>query len=299
MKHSRACIWDYLSVIYRDPAEPIDPRAWMLRDRSIYSPRHLLADLRGGRWRELPLIGRVCLACEAGMIVAGAGAVIAVVALAASFGKPGVPAPAWPLRLAGGVVLVMFVWPVVWAAWVALGGTDRATAVLRRARTCGRRDLRAGDLVVRRTFWRLEIHTWAQNRRFSASRHWVDPLFAAAGAALAALGLAAVMAYVVTGDARPVLASMLPLPGMALWGRWRRRRLEARLLAALEGAGCPDCGYPLLGVLGRPAGDDLARLPGPRRCAECGSPWPLLPPPLPRGATSDWAGRHGRRLPSL
>lgn len=51
----------------------------------------------------------------------------------------------------------------------------------------------------------------------------------------------------------------------------------ARLVRALRQLQCPDCGYDLRSsptVEGRPP-----TVIGPSMCSECGSPWPLVPPP--------------------
>lgn len=54
----------------------------------------------------------------------------------------------------------------------------------------------------------------------------------------------------------------------------------SRLIDAIDHRRCPDCGYDLTGA---PPAIDPTRLAGadvgPRLCPECGSPWPLLPPP--------------------
>jgi hypothetical protein len=64
------------------------------------------------------------------------------------------------------------------------------------------------------------------------------------------------------------------------------KRLVRRARRALERGECPDCGYELGGTKGFVLSDAAGDLNiGPRRCPECGSPWPLLPPPVwePRG----------------
>jgi uncharacterized membrane protein YhaH (DUF805 family) len=55
-----------------------------------------------------------------------------------------------------------------------------------------------------------------------------------------------------------------------------------RLRRSLEELSCPDCGYPLADfALGSWRGHQVQGL-GPRRCTECGCPWPLIPPPRGR-----------------
>lgn len=59
-------------------------------------------------------------------------------------------------------------------------------------------------------------------------------------------------------------------------GEWMRRRTLRRL----DSLSCPDCGYGLRGTPPGVAPERLKGLPtGPAACPECGSPWPLIPPP--------------------
>jgi len=55
----------------------------------------------------------------------------------------------------------------------------------------------------------------------------------------------------------------------------------SRLMRAMHSYACPDCGYLL--VTSEFSGSRRLRLIGPRWCTECGSIWPLVPPP--RGGT--------------
>ena len=72
----------------------------------------------------------------------------------------------------------------------------------------------------------------------------------------------------------PVMLS--PFIVMALLGRRRLRRLSLSLVHRI----CPDCGYSLEDApdAALPHTGQVLGL-GPRRCIECGVPWPLLPPP--------------------
>jgi hypothetical protein len=55
-----------------------------------------------------------------------------------------------------------------------------------------------------------------------------------------------------------------------------------RLSSCVANARCPDCSYALKGVPSRVLGTaELTLDLGPKRCPECGSPWPLIPPPPP------------------
>jgi hypothetical protein len=69
--------------------------------------------------------------------------------------------------------------------------------------------------------------------------------------------------------------------------RGRRQNLAASLMDAIEHRACPACGYDLNGS---PDGIEpdlvLDTRTGPRVCPECGTPWPLLPPPAPGGPIS-------------
>jgi hypothetical protein len=64
-------------------------------------------------------------------------------------------------------------------------------------------------------------------------------------------------------------------------GIWLPGRLLARLDRCARELACPDCGYDLASVPGAFALEATAGVPvGPRRCVECGCPWPLVPPPV-------------------
>jgi hypothetical protein len=70
----------------------------------------------------------------------------------------------------------------------------------------------------------------------------------------------------------------------ALLGPFRLRRLRRRLLRALNERVCPNCWYDLVSL--PPALEPKLTggySTGPSRCPECGSPWPLLPPPVAEG----------------
>lgn len=83
----------------------------------------------------------------------------------------------------------------------------------------------------------------------------------------------------------------MPVPAMfigivagftGIWYSHRRYGVVCRGLgASLQSRSCPDCGYPLGDI---PPGIDPSLLggvnAGPARCHECGTPWPLVPPPV-------------------
>lgn len=58
-------------------------------------------------------------------------------------------------------------------------------------------------------------------------------------------------------------------------------RLRRRLRGALDQESCPDCAYDLRACPPAIPREQLSgQLIGPERCPECGSLWPLLPPPV-------------------
>lgn len=60
--------------------------------------------------------------------------------------------------------------------------------------------------------------------------------------------------------------------------RWLGFGTTARLRRTLRDRSCPDCDYGLAST--KPAFEPaLLRIVGPKACPECGSPWPLVPPP--------------------
>ncbi len=63
------------------------------------------------------------------------------------------------------------------------------------------------------------------------------------------------------------------------------KRVANECVLSIQGFRCPDCNYPLNTVL--PAFTGPARGCGPKACPECGSPWPLVPPPVAPGDTVD------------
>jgi hypothetical protein len=80
-----------------------------------------------------------------------------------------------------------------------------------------------------------------------------------------------------TGNGTVLLAALgVALLMAAVLGRRRLRRLSQSLIHRV----CPDCGYSLEDAPDAtlPHAGQILGL-GPRRCTECGAPWPLLPPP--------------------
>lgn len=99
------------------------------------------------------------------------------------------------------------------------------------------------------------------------------------------VGLITAFSVAILGDAVRGLSGSVPFGRIALamafpiclWGtfgvmHWYGRRMRRQLADRIEQAQCCDCGYQLdRGVEGM----------GPKRCLECGCPWPLVPPELP------------------
>lgn len=140
----------------------------------------------------------------------------------------------------------------------------------------------AADLRARRAYWlaRIAESRFTERAGFAyASQWWV-----------ALVPMTFVLPSLVNNAAmRAKLPSLLPLTGLFLCVQFAamfvpafigRRRLN-RLAQSLHDRVCADCGYSL---------DDapdasiahIGQVPGlgPRRCTECGAPWPLLPPPI-------------------
>jgi hypothetical protein len=60
---------------------------------------------------------------------------------------------------------------------------------------------------------------------------------------------------------------------------WIYHRARKRLLQAIDGVACPDCGYPLASIpAAAPPPEGQTGTIGPERCPECGCPWPLVAP---------------------
>jgi hypothetical protein len=295
----RACIWDYIAVMYRERGDPVDPRAWMLRNRWLYPLTELIRDVRSGRWRKVSRLGKAALCLGAAAHAAVVTLILGLIALILTGFAPlrhlDMPGRGTALLLAAGFVIIAAGWPTAWTGWIAAGGPDRATAILRRARARVLREPAEDVAVVlaaRRRHWNEEISRWP-HRRFNSQRHWIDPAFALAGIAT---GMVLFAGMIALGSLRIVftlvLAMYVPIMIHLWWGRRRRKALQRRLFDALAAAACPDCAYSMREIAGRPVEADIAFWPGPRRCPECGSPWPLVPPPTPNEKTADHAGRE-------
>ncbi len=99
------------------------------------------------------------------------------------------------------------------------------------------------------------------------------------------VGFITAFSIAILGDALRGVTNALPFGrvGLALafpvclWAtfgvmHWYGRRMRRQLADRIEQAQCCDCGYQL---------DREEDGIGPKRCLECGCPWPLVPPELP------------------
>lgn len=78
------------------------------------------------------------------------------------------------------------------------------------------------------------------------------------------------------------VATLMPmtLVGSIIVGRLRAFSLARRLVGSVAAKRCCNCQYPLAGVPDAIPSRILQGVEvGPRRCPECGAPWPLVPPP--------------------
>lgn len=144
----------------------------------------------------------------------------------------------------------------------------------------------ATELETRRKWWRLPTV------RFSSD----SPLFTLWKFDPTSFRLAAIAAACVLAPSTLMITAGRPFPGIfpidvicgltaialgsCLLGRLSF--LCTRTNRALSARQCPDCSYMLAGI---PNAIDPALLnglhTGPARCPECGTHWPLVPPPIP------------------
>jgi len=151
------------------------------------------------------------------------------------------------------------------------------TAQVRRMLRTGR--VEPVELLImverRRTWWRqwLPSNPGAGRERFMVmSRVIVYALCAAL------VGLVLYFIEPSVGDdvPYPAVLGLFVVYALYSWGsiRWFNRRLCKRMLKQQ----CPDCGYDATALPPAFTHEELAWI-GPVRCSECGSPWPLIPPP--------------------
>ena len=102
------------------------------------------------------------------------------------------------------------------------------------------------------------------------------------GRFFAAVLLGGVLFYFGTANATAtaIVVVVICIASLVAESRLAPGRAIGKILRVLEGGVCGDCGYELVGKLSR---DNVSEnyTVGPPRCPECGSPWPLVPPPVP------------------
>jgi hypothetical protein len=94
-------------------------------------------------------------------------------------------------------------------------------------------------------------------------------------------GLTTLINQMLKADAHVGFPHVLLVPLLIVFfaaRRWLGFGTTAALQRTLRNRCCPDCGYDLVTV--KPAFEpSMLHVIGPRACPECGSPWPLVPPP--------------------
>lgn len=130
------------------------------------------------------------------------------------------------------------------------------------------------ELRDRREYWRNE---------FTSPRYWRR--IRNAGDVFM-LGCFVVASFVFLRMVFPTpLAAFLALPIAAvttlLMSAYRCRG-TGRLVRALRLPQCPACSYDVSALSAIPHAQLDGQIIGPDRCPECGTPWPLVPPPVPR-----------------
>lgn len=143
----------------------------------------------------------------------------------------------------------------------------------------------AEELQLRANAWAARLQNRPGNTEFGNRLFAFDRTTALVYAA----GLVLVLAGILLFEARG--AAGTPVPGSGcliqvgifvplITHFYFVLRIRRRLRGALDQVNCPDCGYDLRGSVAAIPARPLDRLTiGPERCPECGSLWPLLPPP--------------------
>jgi hypothetical protein len=131
----------------------------------------------------------------------------------------------------------------------------------------------AEDLAERRRRWERHLEPEPEDPNAPRKRRdwsWLEVF--GWGDAIGAIAIA--VGAILAVGALILLLVWIPL----LIIRFIRR---ARCRKAINHCHCPDCSYDLAGVPDAIDPEDLdGQFVGPARCPECGSPWPLLPPPI-------------------
>lgn len=284
--HRPSSVWEYMAVAYRSSRDPYDAVSWLRYQMTVFLPHVLWREVRSPWWSRRPLWLR--LLWVAGALLNTGGAV----SLAAVF----IPLFAAPERLMSRLVPAAVSLGAIGLTWllslavlagIALRLPDRDLLPLRRVRTVGARPWEpdaGAEMLRRRAFWSETLRRWRSGAL--ERRHWsVDPRPVLLQTLL---GLLLVGTLMLCAVMKPPIGVFLAVAGLvsiveAVGIKRCRGFLRDRIAGAVECRACPDCGYSLEGAADRPTdAAALAAWPGPRRCPECGAPWPLIPPPAPR-----------------
>ena len=320
--HKHTSIWDHVVEGFVTQADRVAVARTGTRHRSalaywrsqILRPSLLRRLSPSHHRRAVVLVSALVLICG----VVGFAFVLAAI-LAFILGAAGYGALWRTLRIpiAIYVVVALAISLVSIAAGAYLGPRHRAALTRRALRTRFLRapassptDVRperlAKEHAARADFWR---GTLSRRNRLTAFAYIpLDPVVLTLNTALfLPYGIAAILLLLLADQdptSVPSMSRHLPSPFYLLaglvaiytLGYFRFRAIRARLLASLNTAACPDCAYDLASTFY--ADDPRRHTPwaAPRRCPECGSPWPLIPPPIPSHHTPEGIAKANQSL---
>lgn len=172
---------------------------------------------------------------------------------------------------------------------IVIAGRDRSTRQAARlnflhANPLGMDDetlatTREAEIARRRAYWSEPKRHPKRHPVHPASNQLRMILLMVGIIFLVRFGLRSMFGYMVKN---PILFC-IPAAALLAFGipRDMRRRCRDRLVYAITDCACPDCGYALMGLMN--SGKPGFVGPGPSACPECGSAWPMVPPPVPSG----------------
>lgn len=172
------------------------------------------------------------------------------------------------------VLMPMFVW-LMEAGSCADGRVVAASRV--RCRIVRDERKRGEEVAARCAYWRERLESGGfgeiEKRLMRRSVWWQLATCAYFGLFFGGVFWAETLAKFLPWFSSP---SVFLIVGGSLGFSWSgsaiRKHLKGRLVASAAQKACGDCGYLL-----EAGGEGI----GPARCSECGSPWPLVPPPIP------------------
>lgn len=141
------------------------------------------------------------------------------------------------------------------------------------------------ELALRREYWAKQLSQMPRSVRANIAHStmpWVTPAYVF----FAGLFVLAMYSKITLFSGSPIFMPWIFFAVSWLPMFLGHRRLK-RLREALDRPICPDCGYNLEGLpeskdrWGRPAPGM-----GPHCCPECGTPWPMIPPAIPKSPDS-------------